>query len=75
MKLLSTGFVLAALAVNVAGQESTGKIQFEVASVRPSAPDDGRPRGIDESSGGPGTSNPGRFPGSTKSARDVESAR
>ena len=61
MKLLSIGFVLAALAMNLAGQESTGKIQFEVASVRPSAPDDGRPRGINESSGGPGTSNPGRF--------------
>ena len=61
MKLLSTGIVLCAVAMNLAGQESTGKIQFEVASVRPSPPDDGGPRGINESSGGPGTSNPGRY--------------
>ena len=50
-----------AFAVNLTGQESTGKIQFEVASVRPSPPDDGGPRGINESSGGPGTGNPGRY--------------
>jgi uncharacterized protein (TIGR03435 family) len=48
-------FILAALAVNLAGQ------QFEVVSVRPSAPDDGGPRGVDEATGGPGTGNPTRF--------------
>ena len=52
------GLIVAALAVNLAGQQSP---QFEVVSVRPSAPDDGGPRGVDEATGGPGTGNPTRF--------------
>ena len=60
MRLRIAGFFLSMLAGNLAGQGNQPKPHFEVATVKAYAPES-REEGGKGSSGGPGTTDPGRF--------------
>jgi uncharacterized protein (TIGR03435 family) len=70
MNLWRAGLILAALVIDLQGQQKPAELQFEVASVRPVPPHDVGARGIGLN-GGPGTKNPGRFTTTNSSLSDL----
>lgn len=59
IRLTDRAFVITIMASGLLGQPQTQPLAFEVASVKPAPPDDGR--NMVHVSGGPGTSDPGQF--------------